>query len=188
MKKNNHRMSITQLNGKEKKDVISTEDRENQQVSNVINQNSMNHIKREEKSKKWNESKTKSDNSIKYCCYYLYWLLLNLKETTEIVLNRHKRKKAQNDRIDNFTCSMIKVDGKIIFQAKTEYVISESPNHHYPTVMIDDDTQIPMMVKMMERKQSADESCKIQQHILIQIINNMLKPFSLEIPHVTMLG
>ena len=196
MNENNHKMTESQMNAEnqmeieEKKEVGTGEGKDTQPDINIANGNGMKESKRkkevnpkrEDQTKKWNECKTKSDNAIKYSCYYLYWLMLNLKDTTEIRLKRRKHKKSKTGRIDHVSCLEIKVDGKTIYEFETDYVMCEAQNRCFPTIKIDEATQTPVIATTTEkRKEVTFESFKIQQHILIQIINNLLRPFFFEI-------
>ena len=119
---------------------------------------------------------------MKNTCYYLYWFLLNLNQSTEITLNSNKRVRSINNRSKHFSCSSIKINNKVIFEAESEYIIQKDPIKHFLTIKFDDDTRIPLMESSAKRKYSADESCRIQQHILVTSINYLLKPYNVEIP------
>ena len=138
-------------------------------------------VTRQEMLKRKNESKIKSDNSMMNTCYYLYWLLLNLNSSTEITLNGNKRVRSRNNRTKHYSCSSIKVNGTMIYKAETEYVIHEDPERHFPTIKIDHHTQAPVIKSEEKKKYKAGDCYRIQQHILIQTINNILKSYQCEI-------
>ena len=159
---------------------ISQTDQTDQQ--DVSQQKTEMKLSREELIKHQNESKTRSDNSMKNTCYYLYWLLLNLNSSTEITLNSNKRVRSQNDRSKHFSCSSIKVNDITIFEPETEYVICEDQERKFQTIKFDDENQSPVKTTSSKKKHSTDENCRIQQHILVKIINNHLKLYNFEIP------
>ena len=121
-------------------------------------------------------SRYSTDKYLKETCFYLYYLFLLLDSKSEIILHSGERKISSDDDIlKNFICELISVNDQIIFNEKQKYFIVKDEVKKFNTIQFDDETNIPIVNQYKRRgNYSFNESCRIQQHILIQLINKLL--------------
>ena len=99
-----------------------------------------------------------------------------LDSNTEIVLHSNERKISSDDDIlKNFICESIIINEQTIFNEKEKYFIITDEVKKFNTIQFDDETNIPIVDEYKRKgNYSFNESCRIQQHILIQLINKLL--------------
>ena len=122
------------------------------------------------------ERKRRSDNETKYTCFYMYNLLLNLDPTIKITLNRNVKQGSQVDNcIKNFQCESIDSNNNQIFQHGNNYTILQDDESGMYSLVFDDITDTPKQVEEPSKiSLTADQSCRLQQHIMMNKINKLL--------------
>ena len=87
-----------------------------------------------------------------------------------------KLRSSDDDILKNFNCESIKINNVEIFSEKQKYVIAKDEVKNYQTVKFDEIRNFPNIAENISgrRKYIKNEICRIQQHILIHIINNKL--------------
>ena len=122
-------------------------------------------------------SRQTTDRLLKGICLYLYYMLLLVEPTSEITFHTgNKQYSSEQDILKNFICQTITINNQEIFNEQEKYIISNDEVKKIRTVQFDDETNIPVIDKgnVKRYKYTANESCRIQQHILIQVINRLL--------------
>ena len=144
------------------------------------------HSKTKENKSDVSERKRRSDNDTKNTCFYMYYLLVYLDPTIQITLNRNTKQGSQpNNSIRNFQCSSIISNTHQIFQSQTNYSVMKTDDGFH-SLTFDDSTDVPNLPESSDSsdssdsseskifKQTADQSCRTQQHIMLNKINKLL--------------
>ena len=120
--------------------------------------------------------KRRSDNLMKLTCFYLYYIFHVLDETAEITLNKNSKQVVVPDEyMKYFPCKQIKSRGKVVFEEGVQYKVHYDDQLKINTIQFDETTELPIKVSDKKIRQTANESCRAQQHILVTLINKRLK-------------
>ena len=120
--------------------------------------------------------KIRSDIKQRNTTLYLYFLLLAIDPTTQITLSRNARDPENNPSLfKTYRCESIISRGVFIYQRDVHYCLRFDSIHDCNTVDIDEVTNCPKIDISNTLIYSREQINRIQQHILIQIINKQLK-------------
>ena len=120
--------------------------------------------------------KRRSDNLMKLTCFYLYYIFQVLDETVEIILNKNNKQVVVPDEyMKYFPCKQIKSRGKVVFEEGVQYKVHYDQERKINTIQFDETTELPLKASDSKVRQTANESCRIQQHIMVTLINKRLK-------------
>ena len=118
-----------------------------------------------------------------FTCFYCYYLLISLEKSIKIVLNRNSKQGSKpNDYMRNFVCLSISIGNTILFEHGSTYSIFYDENKDLNTIQFNENKS-PIMETESKSKYYLDTSCKIQQHLMIHKINELLNSYKLEISY-----
>ena len=133
------------------------------------------------------ERKQKSNMNVKSNTLYLSMLLLLWDPTAQITFEPPKCRFRRNNAIlMNYRITSIISEGKEIYGENLHYIIEEDEEHGESTIKFDEETGFPLFDKKSKRNYNVDERIRIQQHILIQTINKVLKQYDKRIDYEIM--
>ena len=119
--------------------------------------------------------KRKSDNNLKNLCYYLYHLYLYIEPTTILIMNSNSRNGSTKQFSQkNYPCQYIISKGQVVFKTGNSYRLVSQESMGMVTIEFHKKTQLPIHTGISDNRMTANESRRIQQHILVQIINRYL--------------
>ena len=115
---------------------------------------------------------------------YLYFLLLAIDDTAQITINRNARDVEQNPSLfKTYRCESIISNKQIVYQRKQHYKTCIDQLHQCNTIEFDETISYPKIDEKNKCSYSSKQANRIQQHILIQIINKYLKQNNEEIQY-----
>ena len=120
--------------------------------------------------------KLRSDNDTKNTCFYLYYLDIFMDETVVITLNKNAKQGSKPlSSLRNYQCSSIVSGNNQLFTENTLYKVIDKDERGIHSLEFDESTDVPTVVNSDEKKIiTADQSCRIQQHIILHKINKLL--------------
>lgn len=129
--------------------------------------------------------KNKSDLHVKTNLLYLDMLLLIIDSESQIIFTQIERKLIKDESNSNlhFHCSSIISKGKEIYNSKYNYRIEQDEERNFPTIKIDNETGCPIVDERKDIYYNTERQFRIQQHIVIQIINRLLKEKGISIDY-----
>ena len=128
--------------------------------------------------------KQRSDIHQRNTLLYLYFLLLAIDPTAQIILNQNARDPEDKQiRFKTFTCHSIISRGQCIFQKGIKYKIVFNEEKQFHTVELDEATDSPVIDESSDKIYNRETKNRIEQHILIQVINKRLKEMNKELKY-----
>ena len=130
--------------------------------------------------------KMKSDFHQRNTSIYLYFLLLAIDSKSEITINRNARDLEENPlQFKTYGCDSIVSQGESVYSKTSKYFISFDDEKKFNTVEFCEDSDVPKIDNHQIIPYTREQNNRIQQHILIQIINRLLKKQNMELKYYT---
>ena len=140
--------------------------------------------KKEKKLKQQKQRKERCELQLKSNLLYLDMLLLILDSKAQITFEQVKKRNTKDqNKTFRFHCSSIISEGKEIYNDKLHYVIEIDKERNFPTIKVDDEIGCPVVDQSNECYYNSEQTFRIQEHIVIQIINKILKQYGITLSY-----
>ena len=127
--------------------------------------------------------KLKCDYRQRNTSLYLYFLLLAIDPTAKVVLRRNLRDSKKQHTFKTYGCDSIESRNQCIYSKDFRYKLTYDEEHNSNTIDFDEFNECPLIDYESTIVYTREQNHRIQQHILIQVINKRLNEINEELKY-----